>query len=62
VSRAYFILKEAAAAGIRVGTDGDGLLLVPPRGMPHESWFSFERAIIEHQTEIIEIIRRENAK
>ena len=59
---ARFILDAAVAAGIRVGTDGDELLLAPPRGMSHESWFSFERAIIRHRVEIIKIIMRENSR
>ena len=58
---AAFVLKEAAAIGIRVGPDGTDLLLSPPRGMPRESWFSFERALIRHRERIIALILAENA-
>jgi hypothetical protein len=56
MSTAAFILSEATAAGIRIGTDGDELILCAPRGMPRQSWFSFEHAIIEHKDEIICLI------
>jgi hypothetical protein len=55
---ALFILRECAALDLRVGTDGHDLLISPPRGMPNESYFSFQRAIVAHREEIIEIILR----
>ena len=55
------LLHGAAAAGIKIGTDGDGLLLLKPREMSRETWFSFERALAEYQKEIIRIILQENA-
>ena len=55
------LLHGAAVAGIKIGTDGDGLLLLKPREMPRETWFSFERALAEYQKEIIRIILQENA-
>jgi hypothetical protein len=55
---ARFILTEAAKLDLRVGTDGVDLILAPPRGMPSESYFSFQRAIIEHRDEVIDLILR----
>jgi hypothetical protein len=56
---ARFILAEAAKVDLRIGTDGHNLFLVRPRGIPRESYFSFQRAIIAHHDEIIEIFMRE---
>jgi hypothetical protein len=56
---AAFILREAAALGMRVGTDGCDLVIAPARGMPSASYFSFQKAIIEHRDEIIDIVMRE---
>jgi len=58
---AEFILREAAAAGIKIATDGVELILFKPREMSRESWFSFERAIIALREEIIALIEQENA-
>ena len=59
---AQFILREAAAAGIKVGTDGTELVMVAPLKMPWEFRRSFERAIEAHQTEIIALIMAENSR
>lgn len=59
IAAARFILAEAQALGLRIGTNGCDLILAPPRSMPSESYFSFQRAIIEHRAEIIKIILRE---
>ena len=56
---ARFILAEAAKLDLRIGTDGHDLLISPPRSMPSESYFSFQRAIVAHRDEIIEIVMRE---
>ena len=56
IAAARFILDEAKACGMHIGTDGDDLLIAPPRGMPRESYFSFQRAIIEHRAEVIDTI------
>jgi hypothetical protein len=56
---ARFILAESAALGIRVGTDGCDLIIAPPRHMPRDSYFSFQRAILEHHDEVIEILLQE---
>jgi hypothetical protein len=58
VEAAKFILAEARAAGIRVGTDGTEVVL----RIPFASRRTFEIAVDEHRTEIIEIIMAENAK
>jgi hypothetical protein len=55
------LLREAATAGIKIGTDGVELILFKPREMSRESWFSFERAIVARRDEIISIIQGENA-
>jgi hypothetical protein len=57
---ARFILTEAAKLGIRIGTDGCDLIIAPPRGMPRESYFSFQRAILKHRDEVIAHILAEN--
>ena len=57
-----FILKEAAAAGIKVGTDGSELIFYAPRGMPRESRRSFQDAIFKHYDEIIALILAENGR
>jgi len=58
---AEFILREAQAAGLRVGTDGEEIVLALPRvrDLPHESYFSFQRAILAHREEIIALIMAE---
>jgi hypothetical protein len=53
---AAFVLDTAIKAGIRLGTNGDELLISPPRSMPNDSWSSFGRAIEEHREEIIALI------
>lgn len=58
---AQFILREAAAAGIKVGTDGTEVIMVAPLKMPWEFRRSFERAIEAHQAEIITLIMAEHS-
>jgi hypothetical protein len=58
VETAHFVLREALAAGLRVGTNGCDLILAPPRGMPSASYFSFQREILDHRDEVIDIILR----
>jgi hypothetical protein len=59
---ALFILREANALDLRIGTDGCDLILAPPKGMPSDSYSSFKSAILAHVDEIIAIILRENAR
>jgi hypothetical protein len=60
VEVAAFILREAAKLDLRIGTNGCDLIIAPPRGMPNESYFSFQRAIVDHREEIIDLIMRES--
>jgi hypothetical protein len=62
VEAARFILAECAKLDLRVGTDGCDLIFAPPKGMPRESYFSFQRAVIAHRDEIIDILMREGVQ
>jgi hypothetical protein len=56
---ALFVLREALALGIRVGTDGDDdLLLLAPLRIPRESRRTFEHALEHYRAEVISIIMR----
>jgi hypothetical protein len=55
------ILHEALALGIRVGTDGDELVLIAPMRVPREVRCWFEAKLDELRTEVIAIIQ-ENAE
>ena len=59
IEAARFILAECVKLGLQIGTDGCDLIIAPPRGMPRESYFSFQRAIIKHRDEVISIIMAE---
>jgi hypothetical protein len=59
IEAARFILDEATKLGMRVGTDGSEIILGPPRGMPHETYFCFQDAIRAHYAEVINIIMTE---
>jgi hypothetical protein len=59
---AAFVLREAAAAGLKIGTDGTELVLVAPLSMPRESRLCFEQALFEHQRDVIALIMAENAR
>ena len=61
VVTARFILDEAAALGIRVGTDGNELLMVAPLRVPREARRWFETKLDEYKAEVIDFIQRENA-
>jgi len=54
---AAFILREADALGMAVGTNGC-IVIAPAPGMPSTSCFSFQQAIIKHRDEIIDIVLR----
>jgi hypothetical protein len=58
---AAFILHEAQALGIRIGTNGDDLILVAPLKVPRDVRRWFEKKLDEFRAEIISIIQRENA-
>ena len=57
---AAFILREASALGIRVGTDGTELIAAMPLKLPTDIRHAFERAINRHRQEIITQIMREH--
>jgi hypothetical protein len=58
---AEFILREARAAGIRVGTDGTDIVLLAPLKISWDSRRTFEVAVDAHRQEIIDLIMAENA-
>jgi hypothetical protein len=49
-------LDAAVEAGIKVGTDGENLLIASPLRMPRDEYFSLQDSLIEHQAEIIALI------
>jgi hypothetical protein len=54
---ADFILREALALGIRVGTDGcDELVMVAPARVPSDVRRWFETELYKYKPEIIEVI------
>ena len=57
---AQFILAEAKALGIRVGTNGDELVMLAPLRIPYASRRTFEAALEAHRAEIIAHIIAEN--
>jgi hypothetical protein len=58
---AAFILREASALGIRVGTNGNEVVLIAPLKVPTDVRREFERAIDQHRQEIIDQIMRGGA-
>jgi len=58
---AAFILREAAAAGIKVGTDGDEIVMLAPMRVPGDVRRWFERKLYEYREAVIAIIVLENA-
>ena len=56
---ARFILAEATALGMSVGTNGVELLLSAPLRVPRESRRTFEIALHEYRAEVIGIIMAE---
>jgi hypothetical protein len=48
-----FILAEALKLDIRIGTDGDELLVIYPTKLPRETHRYFSRGIGEHREAII---------
>jgi hypothetical protein len=58
---AAFILREAQLMGIRVGTDGNELVMIAPMRVPRETRLWFETKLYEYKAEIIDFIQRENA-
>jgi hypothetical protein len=56
---AAFILAEATALGIRIGPDGDDLVMLVPGRIPCASRWTFEIALENYRAEVIEIVMRE---
>jgi hypothetical protein len=59
-AEALFILEEAAALGIHVGTDGEDLLMIAPMRVPGDVRRWFETQLNEYRREIIAAIQRDN--
>jgi len=53
-----FVLREALALGIRVGTDGSELVMVAPMRVRRETRRWFETRLEEHRAEVIEVIQK----
>jgi hypothetical protein len=58
---ARFILAESAALGIRVGSNGDDIVMIAPMRVPFASRRTFEIALEKHRDEIIGILIQEVA-
>jgi hypothetical protein len=58
---ARFILDEARALGIAVGTDGAELVIIAPMRIPRASRLTVEAAFQKHRAEIIAHILAESA-
>ena len=58
---ARFILDEATTLGIRVGIDGEELVMLAPVRVPYETQKWFATKLDEFRAEIIDFILRENA-
>ena len=59
IEAARFILAEAEALGMSVGTNGTELLLSAPLRIPRESRRTFEDALQAYRAEVIEIVMPE---
>jgi hypothetical protein len=57
---AAFLLREALALGIRVGTDGTELITITPLRIPPASRRTFEAALEKYRAEVIAHIMAEN--
>ncbi len=53
---ARFIVTEAVAAGISIGTDGDDLLCLIPMRLPREMRVQFTRAFGKYRSEIVTLL------
>jgi hypothetical protein len=56
---AELILREALELGIKVGTDGDDLIMVTPLRLPRDVRVQFEAALDQHKAAVIDIIMAE---
>jgi hypothetical protein len=64
-ARAYcevaFLLREATALGLHVGTDGTEVVMLAPVRVPYETQKWFATKLDEFRAEVIAFIQRENA-
>jgi hypothetical protein len=51
-------LAAAVDAGMKVGTDGENLLIGSSLRMPRDEYFALQDRLIEHQAEIIALLER----
>jgi hypothetical protein len=58
---AELLLRDALVAGIRVGSNGEDIILVAPLRVPCELRCQFEAAIEKYRSEVIAVIMAENA-
>lgn len=56
---AAFLLAEAAALGIKIGTDGTGLVMLAPGQLSRETVEWFYRRLSEHRTDVIAAIEED---
>ena len=61
-ARAAFVLNEARRLNIRVGTDGDDLLIAPPPGLPRSVYISFRDALLNLREAVVAHILVENGR
>jgi hypothetical protein len=61
-AKAEFVLAEAHRLGFKIGTDGENIDFITPRGMPRETAMSFSRAIYDLREEIIVAIQTQARK
>jgi hypothetical protein len=58
---AMFILDEATALDIHVGTDGSELVMLTPLRVPRDVRRWFEAELEKYRADVIEIIQQQNA-
>ena len=58
---AAFILRECLALNVRVGTNGDAIVVIAPMRVPREVRRQLELALDEYREEVIDLIQRENS-
>jgi len=61
LERAAFILREAAAAGIKIGTDGVEVITVSSSRVPLATITALEAELVKNKLAVIALIERENA-
>jgi len=59
---AAFLLREARALDIRVGTNGEELVMLAPMKIPRATRRTLEIALDDYRQEVIALIMAENTK